>query len=218
MAPRAGMGRWPLRGRARELQLLKEAVRARRGAVIAGPAGSGKTVLAQAGVEFAQDQGMSVALVAGTEAARPYPFGALASLLPPGLAAVGPESHADLLRYYSRASFLDGAGGRPLLLFVDDAHLLDDGSSMLMHQLSLNASAAVLACVLTAALTTSPLADPTVVLWKDHGAARIELVALGDEVDGGTAPRGTRGACRRILVPPDRRPHARATRSTSASW
>jgi DNA-binding CsgD family transcriptional regulator/type II secretory pathway predicted ATPase ExeA len=180
VAPRAGLGRWPLRGRARELQVLKEAVRERRGAVIAGPAGSGKTVLAQAGVEFAQDQGMSVAAVAGTEAARSYPFGALATLLPPGLAAVGPESHADLLRYYAR-ELLDTAGGRPLLLFVDDAHLLDDGSSMLMHQLSLNASAAVLACVLTTVPTSHPLTDPTVVLWKDHEAARIELGPLGEE-------------------------------------
>ena len=81
---------------------MKEAIRERRGAVIVGPAGSGKTVLAQAGVEFAQDQGMSVALVAGTEAARPTPSARFASLLPPGLAAVGPESQADLLRYYAR--------------------------------------------------------------------------------------------------------------------
>jgi DNA-binding CsgD family transcriptional regulator/type II secretory pathway predicted ATPase ExeA len=180
VAPRAGLGRWPVRGRTRELLLLKEAVREHRGAVIAGPAGSGKTVLAQAGLEFAQDLGMSVAVVAGTEAARPYPFGALASLLPPGLAAVGPEARADLLRYYTR-ELLDTAGGRPLLFFVDDAHLLDDGSSMLMHQLSLNASAAVLACVLTAAPTSHPLADPTMVLWKDHEAARIELGPLGDD-------------------------------------
>ncbi len=148
--------------------------------MIAGRAGSGKTVLAQAGLEFAQDLGMSVALVAGTEAARPYAFGALASLLPPSLLAVGPESHSDLLRYYTR-ELLDSAGGRPLLFFVDDAHLLDDGSSMLIHQLSLNASAAVLACVLTAGPTSHPLADPTVVLWKDHEAARIELAPLEDD-------------------------------------
>ncbi len=148
LAPTAVLGRWPVVGRSRELSLLKEAIRDRRGAVIAGPAGSGKTVLAQEGVEFAQDQGMAVALVAGTEAARHHSFGPFATLLSTGLALVGPESHAELLRYYAR-ELLDAAGGRPLLLVVDDAHLLDDGSSMLMHQLSLNASAAVLACVLT---------------------------------------------------------------------
>ncbi len=177
--PRA-QGQWPMAGRSRELQLLREAIRERRGAVIEGPAGSGKTVLAHAGIEFAEDQGMSVALLAGTEAAQPYPFGAFASLLPPGLAAVGPDSQADLLRYYAR-ELLESAGGRPLLLVVDDAHLLDNGSSMLMHQLSLNSSAAVLACVLTAAPPAHPLHDPAVALWKDHDAARLELTPLTDD-------------------------------------
>jgi DNA-binding CsgD family transcriptional regulator/type II secretory pathway predicted ATPase ExeA len=177
---RRAQGHWPLAGRSRELQQLREAIRERRGAVLEGPAGSGKTVLAHAGIEFAQDQGMSVALLAGTEAAQPYPFGAFASLLPPGLAAVGPDSQADLLRYYAR-ELLESAGGRPLLLVVDDAHLLDNGSSMLMHQLSLTSSAAVLACVLTAAPPAHPLSDPAVALWKDHDAARIELMPLGDD-------------------------------------
>ncbi len=177
---RGAQGQWPLAGRSRELQQLREAIRERRGAVLEGPAGSGKTVLAHAGIEFAQDQGMSVALLAGTEAAQPYPFGAFAALLPPGLAAVGPDSQADLLRYYAR-ELVDSAGGRPLLLVVDDAHLLDNGSSMLVHQLSLTATATVLACVLTATPPAHPLSDPTVALWKDHDAARIELTPLTDD-------------------------------------
>ena len=177
---RSAQGQWPLAGRSRELQQLREAIRARRGAVLEGPAGSGKTVLAHAGIEFAQDQGMSVALLAGTDAAQPYPFGAFAALLPPGLAAVGPDSQADLLRYYAR-ELVDSAGGRPLLLVVDDAHLLDNGSSMLVHQLSLTATATILACVLTATPPAHPLSDPAVALWKDHDAARIELAPLGDE-------------------------------------
>src|SRR6516164_8605012 len=59
-ATRADISRWPLVGRA----------------------GVGKTSLAMVGVELARDQGMAVALVAGSEAAHPYPFGAFASLLP----------------------------------------------------------------------------------------------------------------------------------------
>jgi DNA-binding CsgD family transcriptional regulator len=181
--PRVVAGPWPLAGRARELQLLREAIRARRGAVIVGPAGSGKTALARAGAEFAQDQGVSVALVSGTEEARSYPFGAFASLLPPGLAAVGPGAQGDLLRYYVR-ELIASAEGRPLLLLVDDAHLLDDGSSMLMQQLSLNATATVVACIPTAGPAVDTVADPTVVLWKDHDATRIELSTLGDhEID-----------------------------------
>ncbi len=181
--PRVVAGPWPLAGRSRELQLLKEAIRERRGAVIVGPAGSGKTALARAGAEFAQDQGVSVAFVSGTDEARPYSFGAFASLLPPGLAAVGPAAQGDLLRYYVR-ELVATAEGRPLLLLVDDAHLLDDGSSMLMQQLSLNATATVVACIPTAGPAVEKFADPTVVLWKDHDATRIELSTLGDhEID-----------------------------------
>jgi DNA-binding CsgD family transcriptional regulator/type II secretory pathway predicted ATPase ExeA len=180
-ATRADLGRWPLVGRSKEIGGLREAVRARRGAVVTGPAGVGKTSLAMVGVNFAEDQGMAVALVAGTEAARPYPFGAFASLLPIDRMprAWGPESHAELLRHYTRELTQD-AGGRPLLVFVDDAHLLDDGSAMLVHQLSQTRSATVLACVLATGRTGQPTVDPMVVLWKDHLAERIELGPLDE--------------------------------------
>ena len=181
-ATRADISRWPLVGRSKEIAELKEAVRARRGAVIMGPAGVGKTSLAMVGVELARDQGMAVALVAGSEAAHPYPFGAFASLLPVDRVphAWGPESHAELLRHYTRELTQD-AGGRPLLVFVDDAHLLDDGSAMLVHQLSQTRAATVLACVIASGRTGQPTVDPMVVLWKDHLAERIELGPLNEQ-------------------------------------
>ena len=120
---------------------------------------------------------MSVALVSGTETARPYPFGAFASLLHRDSDLVGPESHADQLRRYMH-ELLDDAGPRPLLVFVDDAHLLDDGSASLVHQLVTRRRGhrAGLRAVLAA--PAQPGADPMVVLWKDYGAARIELGPL----------------------------------------
>jgi DNA-binding CsgD family transcriptional regulator/type II secretory pathway predicted ATPase ExeA len=178
---RVDVGRWPLVGRSREIAALREAVRSQRGAVITGPAGSGKTSLALLGVEFAQDDGMAVALVAGTEAGRGYPFGAFASLLPPALHGSGPESHAELLRHYAR-ELIEDAGGRPLLVLIDDAHLLDDGSAMLVHQLSQTGSACVLATVLASGRTGLPMADPMMVLWKDHLATRIELGPLDEQM------------------------------------
>ena len=120
---------------------------------------------------------MSVALVAGTEAARPYPFGAFASLLHRDSDLVGPESHADQLRRYMH-ELLDDAGQRPLLVFVDDARssrrrLGLSGPSALLAGL-----ATVLACVLSSGRAGQPAVDPMVVLWKDYGAARIELGSL----------------------------------------
>jgi hypothetical protein len=153
----AGVARWPLVGRSSEIAQLKTSISGRRGAVITGPAGVGKTVLAAVGVEFGRELGMSVALVSGTEVARPYPFGAFASLLHRDSDLVGNESHADQLRRYMH-ELLDDAGPRPLLLLVDDAH--------------------VVACVLSSGRAAQPGVDPMVVLWKDFGAARIELGPL----------------------------------------
>ncbi len=167
--------RWPLVGRSSEITQLKVSISGRRGAVITGSAGVGKTVLATVGVEFARELGMSVALVAGTDAARPYAFGAFASLLHRDSDLVGPESHADQLRRYMH-ELLDDAGQRPLLLLVDDAHLLDDGSASLVHQLVQAGSATVLACVLSSGRAGQPGVDP----WWSSGRT--------------TAPRGSSSA------------------------
>jgi DNA-binding CsgD family transcriptional regulator len=173
----AAFERWPLVGRSGEISQLKTSISSRRGAVITGPAGVGKTVLATLGLEFGRERGMSVALVSGTEAARSYPFGAFAALLHRDSDLVGPESHADQLRRYMH-ELLDDAGPRPLLVLVDDAHLLDDGSASLVHQLVLAGAATVLACVLSSPRRAQLGADPMVVLWKDYGAARIALGPL----------------------------------------
>jgi DNA-binding CsgD family transcriptional regulator len=173
----AAPGRWPLVGRSSEISRLQASISGRRGAVIVGPAGVGKTVLATLGAEFARALKMSVALVAGTETARPYPFGAFAALLHRDSDLVGPESHADQLRRYMH-ELLDDAGQQPLLVVVDDAHLLDDGSASLVHQLVQTGAAVVIACVLPLSRARPSGGEPMVVLWKDYGAARIELGAL----------------------------------------
>ena len=51
-----------------------------------------------------------------------------------------------LLGRYARA-MVDEAQGLPLLVFVDDAHLLDNGSAVLVHQMALTQAATVLATV-----------------------------------------------------------------------
>ncbi|MDX6334675.1 MAG: hypothetical protein QOG05_2015 [Streptosporangiaceae bacterium] len=162
-------------GRSNELRQLTAAVLARRGAVISGPSGVGKTTLAVTGVELAQRRGMSMARATATRASRGLPFGALASMLPPdpGGDELSREDHGDLLRRYGRA-VVDGAAGRPLLVFVDDAHLLDDGSATLLHQLALTRVATVLATVRSG----EPAPDPVVALWKDALADRIEVGVL----------------------------------------
>jgi DNA-binding CsgD family transcriptional regulator len=62
------------------------------------------------------------------------------------------------------------------LVFVDDAHLLDNGSATLLHQLSLGRAATILATVLTGELAP----DPVVALWKDGPAERIQVDVLDE--------------------------------------
>jgi DNA-binding CsgD family transcriptional regulator len=171
------MDGWPLVGRGKELAQLASAVAGQRGVVIAGPAGAGKTTLAGRYLELASGRGMAVARATATRASRGLPFGALAPLLPPDLGGDGLEREdlSQLLRRYGPA-VAKAAGGRPLVVFVDDAHLLDGGSATLVQQLALTRAATVLVTVRSG--ETAP--DPVVALWKDALAERIEVGVLTD--------------------------------------
>lgn len=144
--------------------------------MISGVAGAGKTTLVKAGLRVAEKRGMSVARLAATWASRGLPFGALAPLLPPDPrgAGLGREDQGELLRRYGRA-VAGRAGRRPLEVFVDDAHLLDDGLATLVYQLALTRAATVLVTVRSGEVAP----DPVVALWKDGPAERIELSVLG---------------------------------------
>src|ERR671931_488760 len=86
-------GDWPLVGRERELHLIGGLVRSpeRSGAVVAGPAGVGKTRLVLECLADAARAGLPTAQAAVTRSAARLPFGALAPLLPAAeTAATGP--------------------------------------------------------------------------------------------------------------------------------
>src|SRR5271154_589829 len=164
-------------GRSKEFSQLTAAVAARRGAVITGPAGVGKTMLALSGVEWGEQRGMAHRRASATRAAQGLPFGAFASLLPPDrrVADTSREDLGVLLRGYAQA-MVEEALGRPLMVFVDDAHLLDRGSAVLVHQLALTHVATVLATVRAGEV----MPDALVSLWKDGAAERIEIGVLDD--------------------------------------
>jgi DNA-binding CsgD family transcriptional regulator/type II secretory pathway predicted ATPase ExeA len=169
--------RWPLTGRGEELSRLTAALVARRGAVITGLAGTGKTTLAMTCLQLVRDREMSVARTTATHASQRLPFGTLAPILPPDPAVdrLSRDGRGQLLRFYARA-VTARAGARPLVVFVDDAHLLDDGSATLVHHLALTQAATVLVTVRSG----EPVPDPVVAMWKDGLAERVEVSALGD--------------------------------------
>ena len=101
----------------------------------------------------------------GTSSARALPLGAFAATL--GVA--GPDP-ARLVRQASDA-LLAGAGRPGVIVGVDNAHLLDELSAVLVHQLVLRRAATV---VLTLrAGETAP--DAVTALWKDGHLPRLEL-------------------------------------------
>jgi DNA-binding CsgD family transcriptional regulator len=165
--------KWPLVGRGAELEVLSAVLADTRavGVVVAGDAGIGKTRLAREAMARAEAEGWEVEWLAATRAAASIPFGAVSHLLPPSERLGG--DRLDTLR---RAAELlaQRSHGRPLLLGVDDAHLLDDASAALVHQLAFRGLAVVVATVRTG----EPAPDPVIALWKDGLARRLDLSAL----------------------------------------
>ena len=166
---------WPLVGRRAELETLAAALGdTRAGVVLAGAAGVGKTRLAREALARAEAAGREVEWVAATRAAASIPFGAVSHLLPP-TERLG-DDRVEILRR-AAALMAERGRGRLLVLGVDDAHLLDDASAVLVHQLALRGLAVVLATVRTG----EPAPDSVVALWKDGLARRLDLPALAAE-------------------------------------
>jgi DNA-binding CsgD family transcriptional regulator len=164
---------WPLVGRRSELEVLSAALAdtAAGGVVLAGEAGIGKTRLAREALARAEAAGWEVEWLAATRAAASIPFGAVSHLLPPA-ERLG-DDRLDTLRRTAEL-LAERSRGRPLVLGVDDAHLLDDASAALVHQLAIRGLAVVVATVRTG----EPAPDPVIALWKNGLARRLDLSAL----------------------------------------
>ena len=120
---------WPLVGRHEELELFVATLADPRahGFVIHGPPGVGKTRLADQCLATADGRGRNVARATATEGSRSIPLGALAHLLPAGIG----DERGDLVTVMSevRPVLLAQAANGPLVLFVDDLHLMDATSA-----------------------------------------------------------------------------------------
>ncbi|HWO59188.1 MAG TPA: AAA family ATPase, partial [Umezawaea sp.] len=172
--PSAATGVWTLAGRAEALDRISASIRRRdgpAGMVLVGPAGVGKSRLAREALEAAERRGALARWAAGTASARALPLGAFAAHLK--------LSCLDPTRLVPQAveAMLAGAGQAGVVVVVDDAHLLDELSAVLVHQLVLRKAAIV---VLTLR-TGEPAQDAVTALWKDGHLPRLELEPLSSQ-------------------------------------
>ncbi|GAB2444213.1 helix-turn-helix transcriptional regulator [Streptomyces incanus] len=148
---------WPFTGREDELHLARRSLAgARRGLVVTGPPGRGKTRLVTEAV-----RGTDCARIAGIPQAHRMPFAAFAPLLP------GSVTLHRAVRLLS--------GVRTLL--VDDAHLLDDSSAALVHQLAVRSDTRLLIVVTDGA----PVPAAVSRLWTGELLPRLPLGPLPRE-------------------------------------
>ena len=160
-----------LTGRDSEFAIIRRAlsgVGSHSGVVIAGAAGVGKTWLAREALRRAEAAGERTKWIVGTESARALPLGAF-------IGDLG-EAMSDPLTNVRRVinSFVAQQRRGRVVVGVDDAHLLDGLSALVVHQLAQSGGARLVVTMRTG--TEEP--DAVTLLYKDGLLARLDLEPL----------------------------------------
>lgn len=159
---------WPFVARSAEFDLAVDAVENSTfgGVVFVGQAGVGKTALARRVAERFSSGDRRPQYVLGTQTSRDVPLAAFAGIVQiPG--ALEP------IRLLAAAhDALDDM--TDLLLVVDDAHLLDPLSAIVVHQLAVRGTATLIVTM----RSETEVPDAITALWKDQYLRRIEVGAF----------------------------------------
>jgi DNA-binding CsgD family transcriptional regulator len=165
---------WNFVGRTDELHRLVAAATGRtgRGLIFSGTAGIGKSRLLRESLAGLSPTSYAVHPASANIASSGLPFGGLAQVLPAN-PPVG-VSPAGLLRW--AADHLHAAAaGRPIVLAVDDAHLLDPPSAALVHLMAREG-----ATLVGTLRSTEVVPGPIRALWTEDVVDHAELAPLSD--------------------------------------
>lgn len=142
-----------------------------RGVALSGKPGVGKSRLAREAVDVAAEAGWDVRSVAATATSRAIPMGAFAQWTDDG--------HGEPVVLVRKVVETLTAGTRSerLLVFIDDAHLLDDLSALVVHQIVHSQAATVVVTIRSG--ESAPAA--VTALWKDGLLCSREVEPLTRE-------------------------------------
>ncbi|MGU3292055.1 LuxR C-terminal-related transcriptional regulator [Williamsia sp. M5A3_1d] len=163
---------WAVVGRESEISAVREVLERVdvRGIVLFGAAGVGKSCLAREVARRAGTDGWSVRTVSATSTSHGVPLGAFARWTDDRA-----TTPAALVRRVAEAVIATVAAHR-LLLVVDDAHLLDDLSALVVEHL-VNCGVTVLVTVRSGERAPAAITA----LWKERRVVRREVDVLSSE-------------------------------------
>lgn len=172
---------WPLTGRSSQLEELGHLFLegACGGVVLHGPAGVGKTRLAEEAVALAERAGRNTDRAVGHPSTKTIPLGAMAHLLPRELVhdlGVGDDERTALF-HAARSELRRLAGDDRLVLLIDDIDLLDDTSVAVLVPLIVNRTVFLIGTVRTGRTPSSRLTG----LQRDGHLVRIEVQPLSSD-------------------------------------
>jgi DNA-binding CsgD family transcriptional regulator len=178
-------------GRDEELDLLFDAVGGARGTtvVVLGVAGVGKTRLLREASSLLEERGRTARWIVGIPSTS-FPFGAVAPYLP---ADVGEGEPATLVGHAARTLGEPPPHGRPLVV-VDDAHLLDHPSALVVSQLMHSPEVDVICAWRSGEAATElewVLRDERSVVVELQPLSRDDVSTLLDSVLGPPVPNET---------------------------
>ncbi|HXS87409.1 MAG TPA: LuxR C-terminal-related transcriptional regulator [Mycobacterium sp.] len=163
---------WPLTGRSEEQRLIEAAVfdSELSGIVVCGAVGVGKSRVAREALTAAAARGCETRWIVGTSSARSIPLGALASWADPA-----GKDNLELIRG-AIATLTSAAPGTGVILGVDDAVLLDDLSTLVVHQIIQRHSAKVVLTIREGESIPAGVRE----LWDGGELDRLDLQPLSE--------------------------------------